>query len=235
MVGLRAKLDLDFVKYMPSAHFSVVDWGVKTKSFPGKLDPPITAEYAVKKPEDWEKLKPIRGNEGEYGMVLQSQKIAMKALKGLVPLVQTVFSPLTSCLKLGGLEPLLNHLKDFPEKVHRGLEIVTETTREFAVAAIREGADGIFLASQMSNADRLTADMHREFVEKYDLVILEAIRQDAWFNILHLHGANAMIHEVLDYPVQVLNWHDRDSGPSLSEVRRLTQKCLLGGIGHGSV
>ena len=32
------------------------------------------------------------------------------------------------------------------------------------------------------------------------------------------------------YPVQCVNWHDRWSAPSMEEARKMTDKCLLGGI-----
>ena len=38
-----------------------------------------------------------------------------------------------------------------------------------------------------------------------------------------------MFDQVLDYPVQVLNWSDRIAGPSLREARVMTSKCLMGG------
>ena len=34
------------------------------------------------------------------------------------------------------------------------------------------------------------------------------------------------------YPVQAINYHDREAGPPLAEMRNRTRKCLLGGLGH---
>jgi len=34
----------------------------------------------------------------------------------------------------------------------------------------------------------------------------------------------------LDYPVQVMSWSDRLTGPSLSEAFTMTDKCLMGGL-----
>jgi uroporphyrinogen decarboxylase len=235
MFRLQKELDLDFIKHMPYGLYSVVDWGVELRVFEGFLDPPINANYAVKKPEDWLKLKAVRGDSGEYAVVLESQRLLLSELKDAIPVVQTVFSPLTSALKLAGQETLRKHLQHYPEKVHAGLEVITETTRQFAKRAVEEGADGVFYATQMSNRGKLTLEQHRAFVRNCDLAVLNEITHKSWFNIVHLHGAKPMIEEFLDYPVQAFNWHDRDEGPSLSEVRKLTDKCLMGGIGHDSV
>jgi uroporphyrinogen decarboxylase len=135
-------------------------------------------------------------------------------------------------LKLSGEKTLLSHINDRPESIHAGLEIIAETTRGFAEKAIAEGADGLFFATQMSNRGKLTPLQHDEFVRRYDLRVLDGLETKSWFNILHMHGADVMFNAFLDYPVQAYNWHDRDDGPPLSEVGKMTGKCLMGGIGH---
>ncbi|MDP7303029.1 MAG: uroporphyrinogen decarboxylase family protein, partial [Pirellulaceae bacterium] len=100
-----------------------MDWGV-TVNVRGGVQPPVQADYPIKKPEDWKKLKRFRGTEGEYLVVLEAQRIALSEMSERVPLVQTVFSPLTSCLKMAGRKNLLQHIREAPQAVHAGLEIV---------------------------------------------------------------------------------------------------------------
>jgi uroporphyrinogen decarboxylase len=230
---LQQKLDLDFIKFSPYGLYSVVDWDVTLDVQGGKL-PPIQAEYPIKKPADWHRLRRLRGTEGEYLIVLEAQRIALSEMQQRVPLVQTVFSPLTTALKLAGPEMLLTHLRDAPTAVHAGLAIIAETTRGFAAEVLARGADGLFFASQTANEGYLTRTECREFAKKYDMVVLDAVKGRSWFNILHLHGEKVMFDEVLDYPVQALNYHDREAGPSLAELRKKTRKCLVGGIGHNT-
>ncbi len=232
MVATQRQLDLDFIKFMPYGLFSVVDWGVPLKVFEGFLDPPVQAAYPLRKPQDWSGLQQIRGDEGEYAIVLEAQRLCLKQLGNRIPFLQTVFSPLTSALKMAGEEALLRHLRDNPRQVEVGLEIISETTRQFAVAAVERGADGLFFATQLSGSDKLSDAEFTTFGKKYDFSVLEAVAGKTWFNILHLHGVKPRIAECLDYPVQAFNWHDRDQGPSLAEVRRLTDKCLVGGLGQ---
>jgi uroporphyrinogen decarboxylase len=228
---LQQKLDLDFIKFSPYGLYSVVDWGVTLNVKGGKL-PPEQAEYPIKKPEDWRRLQRISGTEGEYLIVLEAQRIALSEMRQRVPLVQTVFSPLTTALKLAGPGALLTHLRDVPTAVHAGLAIIAETTRGFVAEALSRGADGLFFASQTANEGYLTQAEYTEFAKRYDMVVLEAAKGRSWFNILHVHGDKVMFDEVLDYPVQSLNYHDREAGPSLAEMRKRTRKCLVGGIGH---
>jgi uroporphyrinogen decarboxylase len=228
---LQRKFDLDFIKFSPYGLYSAVDWGVTLEVRGGKL-PPVQAEYPIKKPEDWRRLRRLRGTEGEYLIVLEAQRIALSEMHQRVPLVQTVFSPLTTALKLAGPETLLTHLRDAPTAVRAGLAIIAETTRGFAAEALARGADGLFFASQTANEGYLTRAEYVEFAKKYDLLVLEAAKGRSWFNILHLHGEKVMFDEVLDYPLQALSYHDREAGPSLAEMRKRTRKCLVGGIGH---
>ncbi|MGA2255501.1 MAG: uroporphyrinogen decarboxylase family protein [Thermoguttaceae bacterium] len=230
---LQQKLDLDFIKFSPYGLYSVVDWGVTLEVLGGKL-PPVQAGYPIKKPEDWRRLRRFRGMEGEYLIVLEAQRIALSEMRQRVPLIQTVFSPLTTALKLAGPETLLTHLRDAPAAVHAGLAIIAETTRRFVIEALTRGADGLFFASQTANDGYLTRAEYAEFAKKYDLAVLEAVEGRSWFNILHLHGEKIMFDAVLDYPVQALNYHDREAGPSLAEMRKRTKKCLVGGIGHNT-
>jgi uroporphyrinogen decarboxylase len=231
-LALQRMLDLDFIKFSPYGLYSVVDWGV-TLDVRGGDQTPIPAEYPIQRPEDWHKLRRFRGDEGEYLVVLEAQRIALEELDEDVPLVQTVFSPLTSCLKLAGRETLLRHLREAPGAVHAGLEAVTETTRRFALEVVSRGAAGLFFASQLATEGGLTREEYGAFALPYDLRVLDAVRGRSWFNIFHLHGENVMFDQVLDSPVQAFNYHDREGGGlTLGELRRRTSKCLVGGLGR---
>jgi uroporphyrinogen decarboxylase len=233
-LALQKELDLDFIKFSPYGLYSVVDWGV-TLDVRGGMLTPIEETYPIQKPEDWKKLRSFRGDEGEYMIVLESQRIALCEMKGDVPLIQTVFSPLTSALKMAGREKLLRHLREAPEAVHAGLEIITETTRRFAIQTVTRGADGLFFASQTTNEGYLTPREYEDFAKTYDFVVLDAVRDRSWFNLFHLHGDQVMFDQVLDYPVQAFNYHDREFGPPLAEMRKKTDKCLIGGIDRNKV
>jgi uroporphyrinogen decarboxylase len=211
----------------------VVDWGV-TLDVRGGMQTPVQADYPIKRPEDWKKLRTFRGTEGEYLIVLEAQRIALAEMREQVPLVQTVFSPLTSCAKMAGRETLLEHIREAPRAVHAGLEIVAETTRRFVREVVTRGADGLFFATQTSNAGYLTRDEYAQFAKRYDLAVLEAVGGRSWFNILHLHGEKVMFDQVLDYPVQAFNYHDREAGPPLAKIRAKTNKCLIGGIARNT-
>jgi uroporphyrinogen decarboxylase len=233
-LALQRRLDTDFIKLSPYGLYSVVDWGVSLDVRGGKLTP-VQADYPIMQPGDWRKLRPIPPDEGEYMIVLEAQRLTLAARTDDAPLVQTVFSPLTSCLKMAGRDTLLRHIAEDPAAVHAGLAVVTETTRRFAIASVTRGADGLFFATQLANRGALTPEQYTEFAKPYDLDVLEAVRGRSWFNIFHLHGPNIMFDEVLDAPVQAFSYHDREFGPPLRELRQRTSRCLIGGIDRGEL
>jgi uroporphyrinogen decarboxylase len=71
--------------------------------------------------------------------------------------------------------------------------------------------------------------------------VLEAIRgAKPDFIFLHIHGLDIYFDELMNYPVQVLNWHDRRTAPSLKEAREIlraagNRKAIAGGIDEWNV
>ena len=227
-VQLQRRLDMDFIKFSPYGMYSVVDWGVELNVRGG--DNPILAESPIEKPDDWLKIKPVRSDAGEYLIVLEAQRIALEMLNGEVPFVQTVFSPLTSASKIAGPGNLMRYMQDSPRQLHTALEAITETSRNFVERVVSGGADGVFFANQWAGVDLLPPDLYNEFSKPYDLQMLEPLKDKTWFNIYHLHAHDINFDGVLDYPVEAFNWHDQDYGPSIAEMRKRTDKCLIGGI-----
>lgn len=228
----QRELDLDFVKYMPYGLFSCVDYGLSLKVFPGFYDAPVADAPLITKPGEWDLVRPVSGLEGEYAVILESQRLFLKEA-GDVPVIQTVFSPLTTAIKLTSEALLLEHIRNHPEKVHAALRRITDTTIQWARGVVDNGAAGLFMASQVSLKSQLTVAEHREFVKQYDLAVLEAVAGKAWFTVYHIHGKGPWFEEFADYPVQAYNWHDRDDGPSQAEARALIPgKCFCGGLAH---
>ncbi len=60
-----------------------------------------------------------------------------------VPVLHTVFAPLTIARKLAG-DRLLGDLKDHPDAVMAALDTITETVIRYVTAVAQVGADGIF-------------------------------------------------------------------------------------------
>jgi uroporphyrinogen decarboxylase len=232
MMHFQRTYDLDFIKMMPMGLYSIVDFGCKIRVYDDLTRPQEVSEYCIKEPGDWETLEPVPVDRGHYLEQINAIGMVRKALRDEdVPIVETVFSPLTTARKMAGDERLFTDLRARPEAVHQALQAITETTQDFARAAFAAGADGIFFATQCATSDLCTREEYAAFGCPYDLAVLDALPVEAQeWSILHLHGQNIFFDDLLDYPVAIINWHDRRSAPSLAEARQRTLRCLAGGI-----
>lgn len=221
--------DWDLVKVTPASSFCLKDWGVEDA---WKGDGEGTRAYTkriVFQPEDWSRLTALGPDSPRLAAQLKCLALIRKKLPRETPLVQTIFSPLAQAKNLAGGETLLTHLRQHPEQVKHGLQVIAETTRAFIAAARETGIDGLFYAVQHAQAQLLTEAEFFEFGRSFDLPVLEAAKP-LWLNLLHLHGENVYFDAVADYPVQVINWHDRDTSPSLSEALSRFPGALCGGL-----
>jgi uroporphyrinogen decarboxylase len=115
------------------------------------------------------------------------------------------------------------------EALHRGLALLAEDTVNFLKALEETGISGIFYAIQHASKDVLTDAEYEEFGRKYDLEVLEAAKS-YWFNLLHLHGDNIRFEPFTDYPVQAVNWHDRETEPDLAGGKQKFAGAVCGGL-----
>jgi uroporphyrinogen decarboxylase len=111
----------------------------------------------------------------------------------------------------------------------KGLETITKTTAKFIEAVCDLGVDGIFYAVQHAQGSLLSLDEYKLFGLPYDQQVLEETR-DLWCNMLHLHGKDVYFSLLRFYDFQIVNWHDRETYPSLAEAQSLFRGTLCGGL-----
>jgi len=225
----QKKWDFDLLKFMPSGTYGVEDWGAKSVYEGAANGARAIAEPGLQEPEDWVRLPRLDVRKGVLGAQNESLALVAKELRGEVPILQTVFSPLTTARKLAG-EALLDHLRKAPQALEAGLRTITDTTIEFSLAALRAGAHGVFFATQLATTDALTPAEYERFGVRFDLEVLRELGARARLNLLHLHGENVMFDRLASYPVQMINWHDRITAPGLREALPKFGGALVGGV-----
>ena len=220
--------DFDFIKITPSSNYCVAGYGAESywegnQEGTRSWGPPV-----IQKPEDWTRLKPLEPRTGLLGEVLKANQAIGQAVGEEVPFIQTIFNPLSQAKNLAGPR-LLSDIRQHPEAVKAGLAVITESMIRFIEALKSTGTAGIFLALQHATYDLLTEAEYREFCQPLDLQILAATER-MWFNLIHLHGTEVMFDLVANYPAQVINWHDVETPPGLSEAMGRTSMALCGGL-----
>jgi uroporphyrinogen decarboxylase len=227
-IAFQEEYDLDLIKVTPASSFCLKDWGAQdvwegntegTRTFAGNV---------IEKPGDWGRLKILDPQKGYLGEQLACLKEIVRRVKGTVPVVQTIFNPLAQAKHLCGPDMLKEHLVRNPEALRAGLDTIARSTILFVEACMDLRIDGIFLAVQHANAAFPGEEEYRRWAAQDDLAILHAAR-GGWLNMLHLHGLKVFFSLAVEYPVQVVNWHDRESGPSLENGFQLSKKTVCGG------
>jgi len=231
-LDFQRRYDFDFIKVTPSSSYCLKDWGVQDEWQGATEGTRVYTRRVIHSPEDWTRLQVLDPYNGLLGEQLTCLRLLIDELSDNpdpVPVIQTIFSPLAQAKNLAGLEILLVHLRQYPDFVHTGLKIIAESTLRFIEVVRQVGIAGIFYAVQQASYEILSENEYDQFGHWYDLQVLEAAR-DLWLNMLHLHGSAIMFQKFIDYPVQIINWHDRDTYPSLTEAKDLTQRILSGGL-----
>jgi uroporphyrinogen decarboxylase len=231
-IVFQRRWDFDFVKVTPASSYCITDYGVQDR-WVGSLEG--TREYtkhAVQRSLDWTELRVLDPSRGGLARQLEVLRFLKEAFGDEVPYIQTIFSPLAQAKNIAGKELLIEHMRTAPDRLKTGLNTITESTLRFIDAMRRSGVSGIFYAIQHASHVVMNENEYREFGRPYDLQILEALPEHWWLNVLHLHGDAPMFDLVTDYPVQVINWHDRESGFELSEGKLSFQGAVSGGLGR---
>lgn len=229
-IQIARTFNYDFIKMMPFGNYGAQDYGLSVRFYCTADKTAKERKFAIDTPEEWCDIKPLPAYYGTYGKQVEFAQQLQKQLKGEdIPYIQTIFSPLTTCKKLAGPR-VFDDMRQYPKYLHQALQAITETTINFCKANVEAGVSGFFFASQCSSFNCCTLEEYKEFGTYYDLQILNAVQEQTWFNVVHIHGENTMFEQMASYPVNCVNWHDRWVSPSLAEARKLTDKCLLGGL-----
>ena len=229
MVDWQRAYDFDFVKFMPTGMYGVHDWGAETAYSPDLVGSRMLVKPGVTDPNQWPKLPALDIHQGAYGQELEAMRLASAALDGSAPIFQTLFSPSTIALKLRG-PAAVTDMREKPELLKAGLEIITEVTIAFALAVVRAGADGVFFATQGASSSVMTEDEYKEFGVPYDQRVLQAVRNEGKINLIHVHGDDVYWELAAAYPIDMINWHDRTTFPNLAQAKARFDGVLVGGI-----
>jgi uroporphyrinogen decarboxylase len=228
-IDFQKAYDFDLLKVTPASSYFAKGWGVRDE-WRGIVEG--TRDYThrvIQNEQDWVHLQVISPDRGSLGESLAALRVITRELGPDVPVIQTIFSPLSQAKNLVGREDLIVHLRRYPDALHAGLKTICESTIRYIEAARETGIAGIFYAVQHAQFGLLSRQEYAEFGRVYDLPVLEAA-QELWLNLLHLHGEQVMFDDFIDYPVAIINWHDQDTPPSLAEGKKRFSRLVCGGL-----
>jgi uroporphyrinogen decarboxylase len=227
----QALLQLDFIKLMPPGDYPTIDWGAASEYRGAPGGTRQTTRFPVTRAEDWSSIHRVRVDSGFNAEVVLACSLVRERLTADIPLLQTVFSPLTIAHKLSN-GAVIDHLRTHPDLVHTALAAVRDVTVAMTRASLAAGASGVFFASQCATPRMVTREEYTEFGTAYDLPVVAAANEaGSEFTLTHIHGEDAYFDVLVGYDAHAVNWHDRRYGPSIATVRSTyPDRAMVGGI-----
>ena len=231
----------DFVKIMTCGHFMTEAYGadITYSTNPHQWYGTVN-RYPVQRIEDLEKVRVLDIDNPMMVRELEIVRVLKTHFQGEKPLIATIFNPITSLQEIISSlnpKPVQKFIQRDPAAVKAALDNIHQTNLRYLDALIEAGIDGIFLANQFSQKDRLSDELYAALVRPYDDAVWDYLKDCTWFNMAHVHGtADLRIDQYLHPSLQALNWENCPQGvpeaqiSSISKVRSMTNQILITGI-----
>ena len=230
-VRFQRRYDLDLVKLMPTGMYPAIDYGVAVRPSNDEIGTTRFVAGPIHNSTDWARLPAVSPARGTLAREVDVIRLVRAALGRDAVVIQTIFGPLTIAVKIAGTaEAVVQTAGPDDAALREGLVRISDDVIAFGRACLEAGADGFFFATQLASRAALPDGMYRRLGVPYDLRVLNALRDGAWCTIMHLHGPEPMFELADEYPVDAVNWHDRETEPSLADSLRLTKQVLVAGI-----
>lgn len=230
--AFQRRFDLDFVKSMPNGFYCVEDWGAQL-DFSGIAAGGVgqVTVSPIGSIDDWARLARLSVLEGAYGRELKHLERLRTLVDDDVPILATVFSPLTIAGKLSK-DLHRKHLRESPEAVIAGLDRIAEVTCAFVREAMARGCAGMFFALQEAAHAAFSPEEYARWGEPHDRAVMAAAKDSGgWFNVLHMHGDDVLFDQLANYDITALNWHIGETPPAIADYRRSGgMRPIVGGL-----
>lgn len=188
----------------------------------------------IRKPEDWLKMP-------KYGMAFYQDQVDIA--RGLVKaagkealVVMTLYSPFMCAGHTVGDDVLVQHIRENPEPVKKGIEIITESLRIFVRACIDAGVDGFYHSTQGGETSRFEGKpFFEECIKPFDLSLMNEINEKCELNILHVCDyvdGYCDLTPFIDYPGDVVNCSLKLGDHLLTgqQVSEMFNRPFMGGV-----
>lgn len=233
-VRAQNKFGWDFVKFQPRATCFAEAFGAQYRpsgnphTFPAFLGSPIRT------PKDWDEVEAVPATVRPLADQVESLAEVCAGLGPDVPVIQTVFSPLSVADFVLGRGPgsVVSELREHAGALEGAMEAIARTLIDFARRSVDAGASGIFFAVVgLATAGLLTEDEYEDLVLPFDLKVIDALPSEAWFNVVHLCGPRVHFRLLARMSSNAVSWAAHEEGnPNLSDGLELLKRAAMGGI-----
>jgi uroporphyrinogen decarboxylase len=199
-----------------------------------QYEKPLPPIPSIRTPGDWAHV-PRYGLDFFEGQLKVVEGLVKAAKRDAVVIV-TLYSPYMGAVHATSDALLTEHLKQDPDSVEAGLEIITESMLLFARECIKLGVDGFYASTQGGEAGSFDdPSIFERYIKPYDLAVMKEINRTCEFNILHVCDYVRDYDDFspfLDYPGDVVNCPLTLGGKAITpqEAARLFGRPYMGGL-----
>ncbi|HEU4355980.1 MAG TPA: uroporphyrinogen decarboxylase family protein [Actinomycetota bacterium] len=223
----------DFVKLQPRASCFAEAFGSEYRPSDDANAGPVLVRPAVASAADWSRF-PADGEGPALGEQVEALRMVVDELGPSVPVIQTVFSPLTVAGYLVGEDRprMAAALRSRTPSVDAALAHIADALGDFAARSVAAGAAGIFFAiSNFASSDLLSLAEYEDLALPHDVRVLASVPAEAWCNVLHLCGPRQHLELASELETHAISWSIHEPGnPSLAEGRARSGRAVMGGV-----
>jgi uroporphyrinogen decarboxylase len=224
----------DFVKLQPRASSFAEAFGSEYRPSDDPGAGPVLVRPAVTTAEDWARVPTVDAGTPALDDQVDALRMVVDRIGPSVPVIQTVFSPLTVAGYLVGEDRprMAAEARRRTPSIDSALARIADTLGDFAARSIAAGAAGVFFAiSDFASADLLSLAEYEDLALPHDVRVLASVPGETWFNVLHLCGPRLHFELAAELDTHAVSWSIHGPGnPSLAEGRARSGRVVMGGI-----
>ena len=216
-----AELSIDFFRYYNLDYLKLMN----DYYYPMPKD---VQEIATR--DDLSKIVPFDVQKSDWAEQLRAIDMIARTLGNEAYFIDTVFDPWQVLLRNLVGEHLPRLVTEEPDAVLSALEVITRNIIDYCKEALRRGCAGMFI-STFGSQKQMDRDVYLKFALPFVRQIFEAIEDKAIMNTAHVHDYGIYTDDVVDLPVHVLSYEDREpSNPSMPDMRKKWSGSIMAGL-----
>ncbi len=216
----------DWVNTMSDAYAEAEAYG-SLLSYPDD-DLPMVVSYAVEEISDIDRLRVLKTEDHPRmrERLSEIREYSSKA-RGKLFIAGWVEGPLAEYCDIRDINLAMTDLYEYPDKVHKALDIITESAIDFITLQVRAGAHCIGIGDSVCSL--ISPELYMEFCFEREKALAEHIRSLGAYSKIHICGnISAILPDVIRTGADIIDI-DHRTGPVNEAVKMLSARQVFSG------
>ncbi len=230
-LAFQLRFGFDLMVFNPRYAYTAEPWGYVPADDIDEHGRAVDAHRPFSGLQRWPDLSVPNGGEGVFRTVLDALRLTDRNLPHEVPLILRVYAPLTTAYFLRG-DSIRDEVDDelgMSDDLRAAVDAIDETLAGFCRQAL-ELVDGLYVVSYFTGDQVIKDELVARRLLELEMSFMDHFSDCGRLLALHMHGDHIFFDDILEYPIDVLSWHDRWVKPSLRDARIKSDRVLMGGI-----